>query len=482
MFFRRRRGSDVCIPTTVALSPHSSDEDEDHGGKIPPPQPSCKLTIQAAIRKRDRLGIVRVKVPDYSSEFQVPASIICVIDRSERGDISQFHLIIRATKKVIKTLGPNDQIALITYSEDAEIILPFIKMSPVNKEMALQTLLSIQPQGRPNLWSGLLSAIRLASEVTADIFLLCGSEPEIHPPRGELETFARCKLKHSYWSCRVSTFGFGYNINSKLLHDLAAEGDGQFCFIPDASFVGTVFMSATANILSAALYTSFLNFDEIHKNPWIEQTFHTEEVDDSSSRICLYLPSLAFGQTLDFLVSHEIGMYPKCRELEGTHPGPSNFVTSLDIEIARLRGRLVSMIHTAEEQFERKHPQALLLAQEACEELIDEVNSAIDKFSGIDSTEHAMRFQALKADLMGNIKKAYSREDWHEKWGRHYVLSLARGHELQRTTNFKDPGLQVYATRTLCLIRGMADEEINKKPENQPWFEPSEPSDSHDLV
>jgi hypothetical protein len=132
------------------------------------------------------------------------------------------------------------------------------------------------------------------------------------------------------------------------------------------------------------------------------------------------------------------------------------------------------MIQSAEERFYNKHPQALTLAQAACRDLIDEVNNAIQNFSGIDDNECAVRFQAIRADLMGHISKAYSREDWHEQWGKHYLLSLARGHELQRTTNFKDPGLQVYATKTLSLIRAMAGEEIDKLPERQPWFEVSD--------
>jgi Mg-chelatase subunit ChlD len=131
MLFRKKKASDASmkkasdesIPTTVALSPDTSDEDDnnvDHS----PLQSACKLTIQAAIRKRDRLGIVRIKVPDYSSERQVSASIICVIDiSSSNDDQSRVHIIKHATKKVIKTLGPKDQVAIITYADDAEVVL-----------------------------------------------------------------------------------------------------------------------------------------------------------------------------------------------------------------------------------------------------------------------------------------------------------------------------------------------------------------------
>ena len=51
-------------------------------------------------------------------------------------------------------------------------------------------------------------------------------------------------------SCSISTFGFGYDMDSGLLKNLATEGQGMYAFIPDGSFVGTAFVNATSNILA----------------------------------------------------------------------------------------------------------------------------------------------------------------------------------------------------------------------------------------
>jgi hypothetical protein len=48
----------------------------------------------------------------------------------------------------------------------------------------------------------------------------------------------------------VSTFGFGYSLDSKLLVDIAKEAGGMYSFIPDSGFVGTAFVNALANILA----------------------------------------------------------------------------------------------------------------------------------------------------------------------------------------------------------------------------------------
>merc|ERR1719395_130769 len=48
----------------------------------------------------------------------------------------------------------------------------------------------------------------------------------------------------------LHTFGFGYSLDSGLLEELSTLGDGTYSFIPDAGMVGTIFVHATANLLS----------------------------------------------------------------------------------------------------------------------------------------------------------------------------------------------------------------------------------------
>lgn len=48
----------------------------------------------------------------------------------------------------------------------------------------------------------------------------------------------------------MNTFGFGYNLRSELLLELAEEANGTFGFIPDGLIVGTNFVNSVANIIS----------------------------------------------------------------------------------------------------------------------------------------------------------------------------------------------------------------------------------------
>eukprot|EP00438_Fugacium_kawagutii_P004411 Skav228596 [mRNA] locus=scaffold1161:124212:130225:+ [translate_table: standard] len=81
--------------------------------------------------------------------------------------------------------------------------------------------------------------------------------PNINPPRGQVAVSILPMLKRlkdksegGRLPCTISTFGFGYELDSALLSDLATEGFGAYAFIPDAGFVGTVFVNAMSNLLS----------------------------------------------------------------------------------------------------------------------------------------------------------------------------------------------------------------------------------------
>lgn len=53
------------------------------------------------------------------------------------------------------------------------------------------------------------------------------------------------------------------------------------------------------------------------------------------------------------------------------------------------------------------------------------------------------RAEAIAQDLSGQVKEALLKE-YYDKWGKHYLPSIARAHLLQQCNNFKDPGVQYY--------------------------------------
>ena len=100
-----------------------------------------------------------------------------------------------------------------------------------------------------------------ATGANAALFLLTDGCPNIEPPRGHLPTLEKLKKKTNF-TCTVNTFGFGYSLDSKLLEDIATLGNaGSYAFIPDGSFVGTIFVNAVTTLLATAATNVHVNFN-----------------------------------------------------------------------------------------------------------------------------------------------------------------------------------------------------------------------------
>jgi hypothetical protein len=61
--------------------------------------------------------------------------------------------------------------------------------------------------------------------------------------------------------------------------------------------------------------------------------------------------------------------------------------------------------------------------------------------------------KAILDDATGQVTAAVSKQEWYSKWGKHYLLSLAMAHDAQICNNFKDPGVQRYATTKFETLR-----------------------------
>lgn len=67
-------------------------------------------------------------------------------------------------------------------------------------------------------------------------------KPNYDPPRGIVNTLKRLYDQFpGVVKPTINTFGFGYYLDSNLLKGIANVSNGIYYFIPDSSFVGTVF-------------------------------------------------------------------------------------------------------------------------------------------------------------------------------------------------------------------------------------------------
>jgi len=281
----------------------------------------------------------------------------------------------------------------------------------------------------------------------------------------------------------ISTFGFGYDLDSNQLVRIAQDGNGSYAFIPDAGLLGSVFANAVSN-LSVMMAKDVELTLEAQNGATLsgdEPIFggHPAVGTPSAQKATVNLGSVHFGQPLRVVAIMQVpeeamaAGYLKAT-LKYAHRGTdkegpeSEYVTKevigiggeaveMDVEPEKLRLQSVDCLRMAIEaaqltDADRKAGKTLDLTD--ARETVETVIGWIDE----SPCKDAQAIVALKDDLTGQVMEALSRPDWFERWGQHYLPSLLFAHLKQQCNNFKDAGVQEYGGALFTELREAADQ------------------------
>lgn len=187
---------------------------------------------------------------------------------SETVNYTRIDLVKHSMRCVASMLAsqPNTNLALVGFSSAASVLLSQREMNEASLKDANAAIDRLYPAGATNIWDGLRAALAIAADAiengvkgeNIDILLLTDGEPspEFIPPMGIAATFS--SYKSELPGVRLSTFGFGYNIDTNLMMALCESADGVFGFIPDCSMVASVFINFCSYILTRASHEMVL--------------------------------------------------------------------------------------------------------------------------------------------------------------------------------------------------------------------------------
>lgn len=418
---------------------------------------------------------VTMNIPDdFVAE---PVDICCVIDVSgSMGEEAQFQdpndetkhisegmnqldIVKHAVKTVVLTLSEHDRICIVAFSSDATLVLTLTSCTQEGKDAAVAAVESLDSNGATNIWAGLecgLNALRasIVPNRRRFIFFLTDGQPSDSPPKGEPACLADYFEVYPDFKCMVSTFGFGYQLKSALLLDIAREGNGTFSFIPDAALVGTVLVDSVANARTCICLDAKVHLTALHgasfapQNPIMDMTLPWKQVPWG---IVVRIGPIHAGQSRDLvalmngITGGDAVFLQATLELEkGTK------VTSADVSRVPTND---SMVAEARNAFCRV--VSSIIAQ--CDEKkITNAKSVLGVLIGqIKTIATTMptdtRVATLIEDLEGRITKTLTARvaggdplDRFNRWGRHYLRAILRAHQYQMCTNFMDKGLQQY--------------------------------------
>lgn len=196
------------------------------------------------------------------SEQDPSKTIYCLIDRSgsmgecidtpgyERDGFNRLDLVKHAIRTIIHSLTPEYSLGIVSFSQNARMDLEPVVMNGVGKARSTQVMERIVHTSTTNIWDGIRMIMnRHTDGDTPTIILFTDGVSNIDPPRGIVDTLIR-EMMLTKVTPTIYTIGFGYDIHSAILHQIASHTGGLFGFIPDCTMIGSVFINILAHIMS----------------------------------------------------------------------------------------------------------------------------------------------------------------------------------------------------------------------------------------
>ena len=397
---------------------------------IPNPKNSEEVFVNVSIDPKkieSRKPLLLISMIDVSGSMSCAASDLK--NNNEEGGFTRLALVKHSLKTVVSTLSENDKMCLITFSDKAKMELEATNVDDLGKKKIFEKIEKMHADGCTNIWDSL----RLAIEVTKRfenyntcLMLFTDGEPNINPPLGIVHSLKELITGIKNVNFTISTFAFGYNVDSELMEEIAKVGNGIYGYCPDCTMVGTIFVNFMANILNTI--ESTVKIDVKNKN--LNKIFEIGGLYSGMARhLGFILKKMDFKET-------DISLYlgsNKKNEIKGIDLGENND----EIMDQYFRFRLIKLLEEIISSKNKNYKKNL----ENVKDLYDEINKIEKKTEFMNN---------LLIDLIhenenhGQIEKAIKPE-YFQKWGLNYLLSFLRFHLTEQCGNFKDQTLKKYS-------------------------------------
>ena len=380
-----------------------------------PSADSAHILLDIQTSHTEPMETVLIAVLDTSGSMSSPARKAS--GNAEGPEFSRMDLIKHSMNTVAALMNSQytvtkSSLGIIQFASSASVVMPIKKMDAVGLGAAKLAIETLTPSGSTNIWDGLRHALDLAETIQTpsniQILLLTDGEPtdSMLPPMGLVPTIKR-KLKNMKSKPTISTFGFGYALQSELMRTICVAGSGTYGFIPDCSMVGTVFINWCAKALLTLAHHVEIKTDK--------GVYEVGELIKGVKRTIL-IPRGAFHSAVVFYDTGCTSIVQPLFQLA-------------EIQEAEILERLrVATQAPTEAGFQslRTEITELDFQSDLMKDIVRDIHSD-------DPNE-------------GQLSKAVSRSDWFDTWGKNHCIAYARALELQQCINFKDKVLQHFAS------------------------------------
>ena len=413
---------------------------------------------------------------------RLPHDICCVIDISgsmssyatkktqdgetEGHGLTILDIVKHSIRTIMYSLTENDRLSIVVFNSRAQVLFELEDMTQLNKTKILAKLNGLKADGRTNLWHGLevgMNILRNADSIgrNQSLFLLTDGLPNERPARGEITALKQYLMEYKdVYKFSIYTFGFGYELETEVLYQIAKQGHGSYSFIPDSSLVGTIFVNMLSYVLSIIFSQVTFTINDIGETISDKSLMDVYLNNDNNY---YGIGSIISGQTRNVVFN-------------------VNQNNNIDVNYSYLFGghRIVKQLNLVDndsysdkhiiENYTRLHV-VRILSEVMNNMLMGNQSISIDLLKKLmmeimhhNYTAKSDYLSDLLKDISDQVRTAIESTSEYDRWGKHYILSLSMAHQIQLCNNFKDKGVQHYATETFSNTQAMLDKIFVRLP------------------
>ncbi|CAL0324210.1 unnamed protein product [Lupinus luteus] len=399
---------------------------------------------------------------------RAPIDLVTVLDVSGSMAGTKLVLLKRAMCFVIQNLCSSDRLSVIAFSSTARRIFPLQRMTDTGRQLALQAVNSLSPNGGTNIAEGLRKGAkvfvdrRFKNPVGSIILLSDGKDTyAVNNSRPHSVTDYRSLVPNSIQRNNgvglhipVHAFGFGVDHDATAMHSIAEISAGTFSFIEAENAIQDAFAQCIGGLLSVVVQELQVEVVCVHPKlqfSSVKAGSYQTNLSANARTASIKVGDLYAEEEKDFLVtvnvpvdksSSEMSLLvvrsfyrdPMTKEMMGSEKTsevkiqrPSiarGQVVSIEVDRQRNRLRAAEAMAEARVKAERGDLSGAVSVLENCHKALSETVSAKagDRLC-----------VALSAELK-EMQERMANQRVYEQSGRAYVLSGLSSHSWQRAT------------------------------------------------